>query len=305
MAGYLEDDTQWRLRTNGGIPFKWLSLEGDFESVKADVNLKLLIQGYNLIPFCVELFPPPIQFGAVSIPQYVQFGNMNLVCKNVRFRSFDVGLPIDPMNFDFSAPVGTYFKTIEVELSLGSSPTGSRNPADPFTFLELSADASGEYIHVPPANTKFQPTDENGEPDGDPTPNRVPILPHTILVPQSTWSVKWSKIPLNIFRNAIQPRIELALGKVNSDVFSILFASYKETLLFTGYSFRYAYTWRDGYVDNPFVDLDMKFLEKRVFFGGKVRGHQDVWRPGVGWDRLLINGLPTYEAVDFNTIFAP
>jgi hypothetical protein len=307
MAGYLEDPTQWRLRTLvNNIPYKLLSAEGSFEHVSAAMDIKVLIHTSDLIAFCSELFPAPFMFGAISIPQYVRFGNIgNLVAKSVSFKGFDSGLPTDPTQVDPGAPIGTYFPTLELTIHLSTAPQGS--PTNPVTYLEVSADASGEYIHVPPANTTLQSLNPDGTPNTTEPPrrNRVPILPHTIMVPQTMWSLKWPRIPFFVFRDGIRPRLELALGKVNSEAFSLLYANFPETLLFAGYTYSFAFTWKPGSDDAPFINLDMKFLEKRVLWRGLIRGHQDVWRPGSGWDRLLINGQPSYEAVDFNTIFNP
>lgn len=334
MASLLEDPSSWRLRTSGGIPYKLLSVDGSFEHEKADVNLKLLIQSSQLFPFCVESFPPPITVGNITVPQYAKYAGTNLGVKRVQFKSFDEALPVDPFNTDSAAPSFTYFPVLELNVEIGSTPFGSKNPADPFTFLEISAEASGEFIHSPPINMNMQDVepDPNNPPApvpppavaggaggalgamltrrirnrGTPRKIRTPYVPHTVLVPQTTWSVGWKRVNFENFYYVIRPRLEDLLGKVNSEAFQILYAAWPETLLFIGYSFRYNYTWRDGYVDRPFIDLELKFLEKRVLYNGVVRGHQDVWLPGTGWVRLVYNrtGGATYDAADFNTLFA-
>lgn len=328
MAGHLEDPTQWRLRTNGGVPYKLKSLEGEFEFEKAGLNVNMLIASNQLFALMAEMFPPPTVFGDLTIPQYAKYGTTNLGVKRVRFKSFDDNLPIDPFNLDGSAPAGTYFPVLELDVEVGSTPFGSKKGDDPFTFLEISADASGEFIHSPPTAAMTQEAVPNTDtlPNGafgplprkafeaankPPKPLRVPNIPHTMLVPQTTWSVGWKRLFFENFRDVIRPRLEYLLGKVNSAPFTILYGTWPTTLLFLGYSYKYNYTWRDGYVDKPFVDLDLKFLEKVVIWDGVVRGHQDIWRPGKGWDRLVLKydrttGVReyTYQEADFNILFA-
>lgn len=309
MAGVLEDPSQWRLRTNFGIPYKLKTLEGSFEHEKAELNLTMLVASNQLFNLMAEMFPPPISYGNVTIPQYAKYGTTNLGVKRVRFKSFDDNLPIDPFRLDGNAPIGTYFPVLELDVEVSSTPFGSKKPSDPQTFLEISADASGEFVHSPPTNAQFQPVmnDPNGGQrvvnNGPPKKSRVPYVPHTVLIPQTSWSISWKRIPFENFRDVIRPRLEYLLGSVNASPFTILYSTWPETLLFVGYSYKYNFTWRDGYVDKPFIDLDLKFLEKRVLWNGIVRGHQDVWRPGVGWDRILINGRPTYDGRDFNVMF--
>ena len=324
MAGILEDPSQWRLRTNGGIPYKLKSLEGSFEHEKAELNVNMLVASNRLFHLMAEMFPPPVSYKDITIPQYAKYGTTNLGVKRVRFKSFDPELPIDPFNLDGSAPANTYFPVLELDIEVGSTPFGSKRPDDPFTFLEISAEASGEFIHSPPTNTAGQDIEQTTDPvqgpqsfgpfakgrvtkKGKPKPIRTPYVPHTVLVPQTTWSVGWKRIPFKVFRDKIRGRLETILGTVNSEPFVILYATWPETLLFVGYSYKYSFTWRDGYVDEPFIDLDLKFLEKRVLWSGFVRGHQDVWQPGKGWVRLVFDrtNRPTYDAADFNILFQP
>ena len=328
MASYFEDATLWRLRTNlYGIPYKLLSESGMFEFVKASANARVLIRQSDLIQFCTEMLPPPIRWGGITIPQYARFGPSQLCINKINWKSFDDSLPTDPLLVDTTADVGTYYPILELDIELTTTPYGSRDPTDPLTFLEISAESSMQVLYSPPKNATWQNVGEDGEADGEPEANRDPAISHQVMLPQTMWSVGWHKIPLFDFRDIIRPRLESILGKVNSEPFGILYATGPTTLLCVGYSYKYEYSWKDGYVDMPLVDLDIKFLEKNIrkpvylvpqdvdingkpgpnntVIFQKIFGHQDFWRPGHGWGRLLIDGKPTFDAIDFNLLFEP
>lgn len=322
MAGNLEDPSQWRLSTVGGVKYKILKLNGSFEAVTAGLVLSVLVQGSDLIAFGEEMLPPPLTFGSLTIPQYTRFPGTNLIVKKLSVESFDDSLPTDPFGMDSSAPPSTYFKTVKVDIEFGPPPFGEANPADPTTFLEVSASASGEFIHTTGAGVHWiseadkSPTDSDDDESsassqsgsagggGGGSVNRTPNVPCTVLCPQTQWDLKWRMIPFDYFQSTIRPRLNLMIGRVNSKPFSPAYADVPTTLLFTGHNYSYEFTWRNGYVNKPFISLNLKFLEKRILWQGSIRGHNDYWRPGVGWSGILINGRPPYERADFNALFA-
>lgn len=137
------------------------------------------------------------------------------------------------------------------------------------------------------------------------TPVANPTVPVNIVMPNTEWTMKWSQIPHEYFRNVVIHRVRWLMGRVNSTVFPVLFDAIPGTLLFTGFNVSQSYTWRSGRVGKPPMNLEIKILEKRIEWNGVVRGHNEFWRPGVGWETLLIDGRkPTFEGRNFNVLFA-
>ena len=333
------DPSLWRLRTSGGIPYKMVEMDGSFSEEEGNVNWKAYIAAYQLPAFLAELFPPPLVIGNKPIPRVAQMpGAPGLHAKTISFRTQTEGLPIDPFLADPSAASGTYNQVIEVTVGFG---TGYKKPdeEDPRLFLEISSNASGEFYHTtcpgakwrPQRNTAVQPDapeDGEAEPENpvddeevadpdtgdtegkgeevedDDEPNKDPTAPVIITVPQTEWSVKWTQIPYELFTTVIIHRLRLLLGRVNSTPFELLFNAYPETILFEGFNYQTKYSWRDDNVETPPVQLEMKFLEKRVFWKGYIVGHNHFWRPGKGWQRLLVDGVnSTYGPWNLNLMF--
>lgn len=322
----------WRLGTSGGIPYRFMGMDGTFTDEDGSANWRAIIPATSLVAFVTELFPAPLVVGNKVIPRGATmpgFPGMN--AKRVRFKAQDDALPIDPFSYDPGAAAGTYNSFIEVDVEFG---TGFKqpNPDDPRTFLEITATASGEYLHAAIPGAKWVPqTNENSadsnvnadddfliaDPDtgelknpdtkikkGDEEVNRSPDVPHATLVPTTEWNLKWTQIPYDTFFNTIIHRVRLLLGKVNSTTWSVLFNARPETLLFAGYSYSTQYTWRDDQVETPPVQLEIKILEKRVIWKGVICGHNHFWRPGKGWQILLIDGTnKAFGGYDFNFLF--
>lgn len=329
MAGSITDPSQWRLRTRvNSIPYKFLGADGSFTMEGGDVTYRVIIPSNQLINFIGEIFPAATVFGNVAVPQGAAQlqGLPNLRAKKVSFKSQDSGKPIDPFGFDSSSPAGTYYEACELEINYGPSQVQDSKPNDPSTFLDISASASGEFIHTPLPKAKWVarvnpdvPAGELNEPPGvipannqvgnnprvDPAEvNKDAQVPASILVPLTDWTVKWNQIPYEYFRDVMVWRLRFMLGRVNNDFYPILFNAYPGTLLFTGYTYSNQYTWRDGLANAPPVNVEMKILEKCVIYKGVVQGHNDFWRPGVGWQRLLQDGVnPVFPDWDYNTLF--
>lgn len=173
MASQFDDPGSWRLILPGSrVPLKFLGVSGSFEADKGSVEFKGLIPSSSLITFLNYIFPPPRQIGNLSLPQsYSLPGLPGLIAKSVSFNSFDENLPSDPFGFDpeepvGTAPVGTYYKTLEVSVSFGMERTQEPAATDPLTFLEVSCQGTGEFIHTKAPKAKWQhQTDEgNTEP---------------------------------------------------------------------------------------------------------------------------------------------
>jgi hypothetical protein len=334
MAGYAEDPSLWRLRTDGGIPFKYLGISGSFSMEEGNVTNRYLIQPGHLVSFLQELFPPPLVIGNTSIPQSAPLpGLPALIAQRISFKSFDESLPIDPFGFDTNAPAGTYYNLMEVDIEFGPRAVQEPQQNDPFSFLEITGNTTGEFIHstmprakwVPKTNPDLDDDDDDEDPEGgvaDPdtnepgsgavnptegTPevNKDPTVPVTIVVPQTEWTLRWNQIPFRYFQEVLIHRLRILLGRVNSNTVPVLFNALPGTLLFAGYNYSNAFTWRDGHIGTPPVSLEIKIIEKRVLWKGVIRGHNDFWRPGVGWETLLIDGEnPAYRSWDYSTLFS-
>ena len=265
MAANLEDPASWRLRTSGGIPYKIVSLTGSLEEVGGEVTFDILIPTAELITFCIEMFPPPIQINGLWIPRFSTFGSTNLRIQKIMFKAHEETIPIDPFHIDPLALAKTYGHTLRLTIQYGPPRYHQDpDPNDPTTFLEVRASVTGEFLHTTPQSITWQVLKSDGTPDGKPDKNRVEQVPASILSPQTMWNVKWNKIPYSFFRDTIRPRLELLLGKVNSAQFSLLYANDPKTLLFVGYDYDYSFTWNSNLQDTPLINLDMKFLEKRI-----------------------------------------
>lgn len=326
------DPSTWRLRTPLGIPYKVVQTTGDFQSINAGVSWTVLIESNQLVPFLVEAFPPPIQVGNVVVPQTRSLpGIPGLQVTNIRFKSHDENVPINPFGGDLAPPSGTYYPILELEIDFGPRETKEPRPEDPFTFLEISGNTTGEFIHTTSPGAKWQKKKNDDLPDEDADsepgtyttaetaellangvnprledkkPNKDPTVPIVIVVPQTEWTVTWTYVPYEYFGAVLIHRLRIMLGRVNSAVFPLLFGALPETLLFMGYTYKQTTSWRDGGVSTPPVQVEMKFVEKRVIWKGCVIGHNDVWRPGSGWERLLYDGdNPLYRSWDFNFLF--
>lgn len=316
MAGNLEDSSKWRLKTITGIPYKVMEMDGNLGVESAQISVSVLIEARSLIDFAIFLMPPPIRIGNLEFPQSQSLdGIPQIVVKNIRFKSFDNSLPIDPFGSDPSppAPPKTYFPVIQVDINYEG---GKNQEKDPFTFLEISGNATGDFLHTPAPKSKWRcdtggsaidpetnEVIENRVPGMDEI-NRDPMPPVTITVPMTEWTIRWPQIRFDLFSNVIIHRLRILMGKVNSTTFPLLFNASSETLLFMGYTYQQQNTWREGFINTPPVAIEMRIVEKRVLWKGLIRGHNEFWRPEQGWCRLLVNGTDNvYESRDFNNLF--
>lgn len=308
--GY-QDPNEWRLRTTRGIKYKFLGMEGNFEHKTGSVTMSVLIQSTDLYAFLSEYLPPPQRIGNQLIPQYKRLTGQlpRFVARSVSARSHTDGVPVDPFGIDPDPPARTYFPVLELDVTF--EPRDESDPDNPASFLELSANASGEYIHVSSEGTYWEPDSTGGSNEV----NRNPQIPSTILVPETEWTITWPSIPYDLFKSIVLPRVKSIMGKVNSLQVDWVYDAPAETLLFVGYSFRQQYTWKvpeeedeDPEIISSLIDLDMKILEKRIEDTGgpsNIVGHNHFWKPGEGWRKLLIGARNAYRTTDFNILFEP
>lgn len=332
MSSRFDDPSQWRLKTDGGIPYKVMNMDGEADDEHLVATVSVLIQSNRLLDFMTELMPAAFQVGNISFPEVATLAGLpSLAVKSIKFKSFDDSKPIDPFLSDTGAPSGTYYPVLQIDINYDSDvKKKDTTDTDPFTFLEITGSATGEFLHTTSPKAKWKPetnvdlesgggTDEQDGAwvDGDTLevkeaaprgeaaePNKDPHIPLTITVPQTEWTARWTQIPFVLFRDVIIHRIRFLLGRVNSVRFPLLFNARPETLLFVGWQYTQRNTWREDHVDIPPITLEMKFLEKRVVWNGVVIGHNHFWRPGAGWQRLLHNGTdPVYKSWDYNRLF--
>ncbi len=328
MASNIDHPELWRLHSNNGIvPLKYLGIEGEFTAESATVTMKTLVHTDYLVAFMNETFPPPERVGNLLVPKSNPLPGLNaLVATKASFRTFDDQKPSDPFHFDPSAPEGTYNELIEVTVEYGRNKLQAPT-TDPITFLEISCQAKGEYIAMLAAggaskiqgetNTQQAKIEAKIAPGGNNAPlpvnTRIPAEKaplrtgdpeYKVTVPLTEWTVKWPSIPFEYFRDVLIYRLRWALGRINSDVLPFLFYAEPETVLLEGYNMTQQFTWKDGGIDKPPCNVEMKFTEKRVVWKGLICGHNHLWVPGTGWKYYLLNGTdPLYESIEMGGMF--
>jgi hypothetical protein len=315
MAGLLEHSS-WRLKTpKEKIKYRLVNISLDYETVKAGGTVEVIIRTRDYRKFLEEMLPEPKQYDQIYIPQYAYFimdaavrrgDNPGvLAVHKVTAKSLDDGLPIDPFLVDTTAPAGTYYEYLTCVLTLAVPPDGNQDPLKPETYLEISAESAGSFIHTPPVNMTTVDIGANGiQTAGAPKVKiKQQTIPHTVFCPQTMWDVKWKSVPYDNYKDVLVPRLENALAHVNKLNFNPLNIKYRETLLLLSYSYERSYTWRGRFTDKPMVDVTMKFMEKKVKWKDKIHGHNSQWIPGEGWKRVLMDDEPTFETYDFNKIF--
>ena len=299
-------DSQWRLTTFGGIPVKVVSRNGSFGEEDASATEVYIIKASNLTAFALESFPLPFTlFGTIFYPRRRFLPSIpTLVTKTISWEALTEGKPTDPFASDPNAPSGTYEEFVKVTIEYGTSEVNDADDGDgsdtddPKTFLEISSNASVEFLSPPIRSTskwvyKNASQEEVKEID----------VQQSTMQPQTEWNTVWSQIPQGFFNTTLIGRLRSKLGKVNNSVMSLFYDAPIETILFIGWSLREQFTWRTGFSGQPPVQLELKFLEKNIFVTDKNGdvdqvGHNHIWRPGEGWVRMLVNDNPIYQKAD-------
>lgn len=313
------DPTTWRLTTPGGIPYKRHSEgghEGRMTWDSLEVTEKYLIEASQLQAFLREMFPWPVTEADEDDIPIIKYGTLqgtlNITASEVAWTGYPPGQPFDPFSADPDAPFSTYARlalvTVKYNDSLDKGDNGGKgsDPDDPTTFLEIGASASGEFIHTPIPGSSW----ENAS--GESTNNTTPTAPAQIIVPETEWSLTWPRVSGKYFNNVLIGRLRNIMGKVNSTSYSLLYNAPAETLLFVGWDMseerQVIFNSELGtlsFLQRP-LRVSMKILEKRVVTeNNAIKGHNHVWRPGSGWQKLLINGTdPLYQSYNYNNLFA-
>jgi len=307
MSEY-EDPSTWRLQTNGGIPFRYVERDGSFGMEEAVVSETVLIPADRLEDLALEMFPAPLIFGTSLIyPGTGLINGTNLRAQSLSWKAHFDGKPVDPFASDPTAPAGTYQPNVLVTIEYSTDVQRSQSesdPNDPFTFLEISANAAGEFIHSTAPKAGWAENDVTSS--SDVTKNKLQTTPISIIVPETDWNVTWPRVPRAYLTDTLIAKLRSSLGKVNTLSMPIFFGATKETILFVGYSIRQQFTWRTA--TQPPFKLDLKFLEKRVEDQAHIRGHNHIWKADVGkWQHLRVDGAnqTIYRTTDLNIIFSP
>lgn len=352
MAGYQEDPTKWRLKTSDGIPYKVLGMTGGYDRDAGKIQVEVLIPSSSLDDFLPFIFPPPVQIGYILYPKATSLpGIPSLVATSLTFKSQDEQLPIDPYGFDPNAPSGTYYGILHLSIEYDTLTKQRKpNPNDPRTFLEISSNVSGEFLHTTMPNGHFVvEANKNVDTDGDGVPDisdadltdaysgpgdqligvyvdpetkeeqrgpitiysdkviKNPNVPIMITVPTTEFTVRYPQIDYEYFYNVFSHRLDAAMGKVNLKQVKWLHGGTERgTLLFAGYSHQERSTWRSGKLNYPPVTVEMKIIRKRIIWDGVIKGHQHVWNPKNGWEKVKLKESPTkylYEEYDINRLF--
>lgn len=332
--GTYEDPSTWRLQTEGGIPYRLVSREGAYTSKDASASEVFLIRASDLDAFAAEVFPSPRIVGSTLVyPPFRRLPGTNVPAANISWSTHIEGLPVDPYGQDPSASEGTYHPILQVTVEYNTTDPESKkeqkkngkdsNPEDPDTFLTITSNTSGEFLH------SMAPRGEWNEQDGefeeeivdedDPnsqSPRNV-MVPMIVTVPETEWTVRWEYVFTDMFRQRLQWKLRKLLGKVNAEVMPVFNFALPGTILFVGYDVEEDYAWReiDGQVET-ITHLTMKFHEKLVtqdlakpgpIFKKAVHGHNSFWRPEKGgWSVLILNkdtGRKAYEEDDLNECF--
>ncbi len=326
----MEDSSQWRLTTSNGIPYRCVRRGGSFSYEGAVASEEYIINASDLLAFVNFAFPEPYAVGGrLFYPQQpVMPGLGTLVPKSISWKEHVSGLPTDPFVSDSYAPAGTYGDHLLVTVKYGVAPENDSevDPSDPFTFLQVRANASGVFLNSPNEG-KATWTVPNWSPapstrtlsdgssiaiDGEDNEVVMPNIPHTVVETQVEWSVKWPEIPWTFWTGEVMSRLRNALGKVNSTQMPLFQNAPTDTILFMGYQASAEYTWRAGRTGMSPITMNMTFLEKGFDHEEKDPDdntqtvsvtHQHIWRPNWGWRRLKINGADLFAQSNLNNIW--
>jgi hypothetical protein len=309
----LLDPSTWRLFiTNGGNRIPYKLVEGfpkiTYERENASADEEYIIRASDLTDFVSVCLPPVTTWDENLAWQSSRAlpGNGSLRTKTISVVPFEEGKPADPYNSDQAIfgvrdapPSSTYAQFLRVSIKYTTGKDKQPDENDPTTFLEVSADATGEFLMLPMRgdSTWGGRTDQ---------PVSGVSTPASQVIPEIDWTVRWPYIPAT-FIPQLLPQMRSHLGKVNSAAMPVLYDADVETILFAGFSLQEQYTWRNGEIDKPPVELEFKFLEKHIEIDGEVIGHNHFWREEVGGFEVLNlpDGSKVYREADLNQMWAP
>lgn len=299
---YLDSST-WRLK-RFGIPIKIVQRGGSFGTIDDDSTgfEIILVSADQLDDFRKGVFPEEGNANNVFTAQAAPMPGLEFLrADDLTWKAHNDSRPTDPFATDTTAPENTYHPVVEVTITYRAK---DQPP------LELTATSTGEFIHGGGGPCWWLPT--RGTTQNEAVRNKKKNIPVPIVVPETDWSLRWPRFGGQHIERLI-PRLRARLGKVNSKKMKILFDAVPETIMFVGWDYRESPTFASANVDSiiraKFVEITLKFLEKNVEDkDGNVRGHNDFWQEGKGWQYLRCgtekgNLTPVHDPVDLNEIF--
>ena len=271
------DPSTWRLETDEGIKYKLInpSPSGSANQESESAHEEYIIQAKDLTDFIDNSFPKMLLSGetwGVSTGRAFP-GNLSLKTTNISWTGFDSGRPSDPFGSDPDYPLPdndkTYCKFIKLTIDYG----GSESSND--TLMEVSADASGEFMTLPVHNKDAEIVTPGG---GNDFPVEDVDMPVSKLIPTTAWTVRYPKLA----QAALKPLIaacKWSMGTLNDAPMPIFFNAAKETILFLGYSYNEEFSLR-----NEPIAFNLKFLEKNIGIddAGNAIGHNFHYVPEEG-----------------------
>jgi hypothetical protein len=285
---------------------------GKFTNESADIVEKYIIEASNVYAFASECLPIMQVSGDGTLVTVVGGRKLpglgSLCATEVDFEPFIKGKPCDPFNGygNDSETYGQYvyatikYSTADVQTPEGDDP----DQLEPQDFLEVSAEAAGEFLLLPQQGKSRW----LGLSVGEDLNFNAPVGK---LIPMIEWRARWPIVPRD-FLSEIISRCRPRLAKINNDAMGTIFQSPAVgTMLFSGWGFRQVYTWRTD-EEHPPVEFEMRFLEKSVtgvdanaIVDGNVVTHNHFYRPSDGkWCPLI---LPTetrvYESADLAALY--
>lgn len=308
MAGY-DDSSTWTLATTGGIKYRSVRQSGTVSRHRngsvEEMQETVIILASSLEAYIDECFPAPIYNNGIPVWVNRPFpGAGHLRAKNLTWKEWVEGKPVDPFTSHVNPPANTYQPCVEVTVTYDNE-YSDVDINSPETFLEISASAAGEFLHVPSPTASWEVL-------GD--PNLYESNPVSVIVPETEWSLRWSFIPVLYWKTYLLPALRVAMGKVNNAAVPLLGDAEAHTLLLVGYEMSQEFRrFRPGAIDpaepDPnaglYIDVTLKILEKRVVGSdGTIIGHNHFWRPGEGWQILLVDGVNrVYQSTNFADLF--
>jgi len=294
--------TNWTLSTPGGIKYKLVEgyPKGSFEDETASIEEQYIIRANQLNAFIAESFPSTLVMGGQWFfrGKRVCPHHNRLYTKRVAFEPFDETRPCDPFNVH-GADVATYSENLKLTISYSVDEDQESEDNNNESFLTVTADTGGEWLVVDAAEDAVWAGE--GAWEGLDEETEEFQLPASQLVPKTQWNVKWPKFPNSVLPDMVT-RCRKAFGKVNSEAMPLFQDAVAATILFTGFSYSQEYSWKEGPAVSFDMSFDEKFIEDGNVFDEDVT-HQHTYRPGKGFQKLLINDEALYKTNDHNDLF--
>ena len=329
-----QDKSLWRLATSTGIKVKLLKRRGGFSRDGAEATEEYIVKSEDLMDFVnVGLPTPSAYYGIVYPGRAVMYGVPSLVVDKITFESLTDGKPVDPFGADTSAPEGTYEENLKAVVTYAPREKGKdsedSDPNDPTSFLQISAQGSGEFL-APEISGKatwwdwewiwLDPYDSDDRRGywklAEVGEVKEVNIPATIKVSMTEWSVSWPQTPHDYYYGTILPKLRAAIGTVNLNQLALLHNPPPHTILLSDFSTNEEYLWDLGDVKKPPISLEMHFTEKNFLApfpstddrpteeGATMQvTHQHFYRPGVGWQVLKVEENFIYAATDHSLIW--